>query len=131
MTSIFSRGRMLSNRALLIWIAVVALCMWGGLVLFTYYVQPVGMAAITAAFVLLALALFGTCTLLSYFISWGVLARRGRRPRILQALREGGLISLWLIFNLLLSSLHSWSIFITVIGFGIIVVVELLVLGRT
>jgi hypothetical protein len=130
MTSIFSRGRQVSDRHLLIGIAVVALCMWAGLLLFTYFVKPAGIAAITGAFLLLGLALTGTGTLVIYFISWAVLVRRGRRPHILQSLREGGLTSLWLIFNLLLSSLHSWSIFITVISFAIIVIIELLVLGR-
>jgi hypothetical protein len=128
MTTTRSR-RAISRRALLIVIAVSALCTWGGLLLFTYYVQPQGAATIVV-FLLLSIALYCTCTLLIYSISWAVLATRARRPSLAQALRESGLTTAWLIFNLLLSALHSWSIFSTVVSFGIIVVAELLVLAR-
>lgn len=130
MTSTRTRRSRISGRGLLIIISASALCAWGGLLLFTYYVQPTSALAIAVVFILLSVALFCTCTLLIYLISRAVLARRARRPSIVQALREGGLTTAWLVFNLLLSTLHSWSIFTTAISFGIIVVIELLVLGR-
>jgi hypothetical protein len=111
-------------------IAASALGAWGGLLLFTYYVRPTGTPAILVVFVLLALALPSTCVLLTYLVLWLALTRRGQRPRWLQVLREGGLISAWLLFNLALSTLHSWSLFTAIVSFGIIVVVELLVLGQ-
>jgi hypothetical protein len=104
--------------------------MWGALFVFTYFIRPQNLPAILAVFILLSAALLCTCTLLIYLISWAILAARARRPSLTQALREGGLITAWLIFNLLLSTLHSWSIFTMIVSFGIIVVVELLVLGR-
>ncbi|HEY3992512.1 MAG TPA: hypothetical protein VGM01_06475 [Ktedonobacteraceae bacterium] len=120
----------LSRRGLISIIALVALCMWGALFVFTYFIRPQNLPAILAVFILLSAALLCTCTLLIYLISWAILAARARRPSLTQALREGGLITAWLIFNLLLSTLHSWSIFTMIVSFGIIVVVELLVLGR-
>ena len=46
------------------------------------------------------------------------------------ALRQGALLSLWIVLNLLLRALHSWSIFVAVVSFGIILVIEVLSLGR-
>lgn len=129
MTTTRSRRR-ISLRGSLILLAIGTLCAWGGLLLFTYYVQPQSAPAIVFVFCLLSLALFCTSALLIYAISWAVLARRVRRPALAQALRESGLTTAWLIFNLLLSTLHSWSIFTTLVSLGIIVVIELLVLGR-
>lgn len=130
MTTTRTRRRRISGRGLLVTIAIVGLCMWGGLLLFTYYVQPASVLAIIGAFLLLSPALFCTCTLLTYLISWAIHAARKRRPNVFQALRQGGLISAWLTFNLLLKSLHSWSLFTTIVSFGIIVIIELLVLGQ-
>lgn len=118
----------LNRRNLLIIIVILALCTWGGLALFTYYIQPSSLPAILAVFVLLGIALCCTCTVLIYLISWSILVRRARHPGVLQALRESGLITVWLLFNLLLSALHSWSVFTTVVSFGIIIVIELLAL---
>ncbi|SRR5258707_7895327 len=125
-----TKARRVSRRTLLMIIAASALGAWGGLLLFTYYVRPTGMPAILVVFILLALALPSTCVLLTYLVLWIVLTRRGQRPRWLQVLRESGLISAWLLFNLALSALHSWSLFTAIVSFGIIVVVELLVLGQ-
>jgi hypothetical protein len=130
MSTTNSHSRRTRPRVLLVLLFIVALCAWGGLLLFTYYIQPKGAPAVIGAFLLLSPALFCTCTLLTYLISRVVLARRGRRPNVSLAVRQGGLISAWLIFNLLLRSLHSWSVFIAVVSFGIIVVIELLVIGR-
>jgi hypothetical protein len=118
-----------SRRGALLMIALIALCAWGGLLTFTYFVPPQGQVA-PLVFLLLGLALWSTSTLPIYAISWLILARRGYRPTLSQAVREGGLISAWLIFNLLLKTLSSWSILGAVVSFGIIVVIELLVLGR-
>ena len=128
MTTIHSRYQ-LSRRGLLGILSLVALGAWGGLLLFTYFVQPKGVPALIGVFIILSAALLCTCTLLIYFISWAVLATRSQRPSMTQVLREGGLTTAWLIFNLLLSTLHSWSMFTTIVSFGIIVVIELLVLG--
>src|SRR4051812_22841186 len=100
--------RRVSRRGILLMLALMALCAWGGLLLFTYYVQPQARAALFVFF-LLSLALWTTCTLLISLVLWAILARRSRRLGLTQAMREGGLFSGWLIFNLLLSALSSWS----------------------
>ena len=46
------------------------------------------------------------------------------------ALREGALVSLWIVFNLLLRALHSWNLFVAIVSLGIIIVIEVLSLGR-
>ena len=119
------KARRVSRRTLLLIIAAAALCAWGGLLLFTYYVSISG-PAIFVVFVLLALALFCTCTLLIYLVSWLI-----HHPGLVLALRESGLISTWLLFNLLLNTLRSWSLFSAIVSFGIIVIIEILVLGRS
>ena len=124
-----TNSRRMSRRTLLMVTGAVALGAWGGLLLFTYYV-PRSAPAILGVFILLSLALFCTCMLLTYLVLWVVLARRKQRPRMTQVLRESVLISTWLIFNLLLSVLRSWSLFTAIVSFGIIVVIELLVLGQ-
>jgi hypothetical protein len=122
--------RQLSRRGLLIVLVIIALCAWGGLLLFTRFVPPRSLPAIIVAFILLGVALDCTCTLLIYLVSRLVLAASSRRPGMFQVMRQGGLFTVWLLFNALLSVLHSWSPFTTVVSFGIIVVVELLVLGH-
>jgi hypothetical protein len=82
-------------------------------------------------FVLLGVALLCTFAPLIYLISRLILRRRVTRPlRISQVTRQTVLISAWIIFNLLLRLLHSWSIFTAVVSFGIIMVIEFLALGR-
>lgn len=130
MTTKSSRLRRMSGRTLLILMLAVLPCAWGGLLLFTRYVPPQNVSAFVVFFVLLSIALLCTFAPLTYFITLAMFASRSRRPRIPQAIRQGGLISAWLVFNLLLRSLHSWSIFTTIVSFGIIVVIEVMVLGR-
>lgn len=130
MSTTNSQRRKLSARALLITMSIVMLLAWAGLLLFTRYVPPRGMPAIAAVFLLLSVALFCTFVPLIYLITRAIFAARSRRPRLSQAAREGGLIAAWLVFNLLLRVLQSWSIFTALVSFGIIVVVEILVLGR-
>ena len=117
-------GRKISSRGLLIGMLIVALLAWGGLLLFTRYIAPQSVPSFLAFFALLSVALLCTLTPLTYLIT------RAMRPRLGRATRQGGLISAWIIFNLLLRLLHSWSIFTAVISFGIIVVIEFLALGR-
>jgi hypothetical protein len=117
-------------RTLLTSMLIGALLAWGGLLLFTRYVPPQGVPAFLVFFVLLGVALLCTLTLLIYLITLAILVRRARRPRLSLALRQGGLISAWLLFNLLLRALHSWSIFTAAVSFGIIVVIEFLALER-
>lgn len=117
-------GRKISSRELLIIMLIVALLAWGSLLLFTRYIAPQSVPSFLAFFALLGVALLCTLTPLIYLIT------RATRPRLGRATRQAGLISAWIIFNLLLRLLHSWSIFTAVVSFGIIVVIEFLALGR-
>lgn len=123
---------MISNipRTLLIIMILAALLAWGGLLLYTYFVAPVGVSAILVSLCLLSAGLFCTLTPLIYLVSYLILARRNTQPRLAQAARQAVLISAWIILNLFLRLLHSWSPFTAAISFGIIIVIEFLALGR-
>src|SRR5438105_4876141 len=116
-----THSRRISRRALLLVLTVVALCAWGGLLLFTKFVA-ISVPAILIVFILLSIALFCTCALLTYLVS-----RLIHRPSLVLALRVSALISTWLLFNLILSALRSWSLFSAIVSLGIIVIIELLV----
>jgi hypothetical protein len=103
---------------------VVALVAWGGLLLFTRYIPPQGVWALCVFFILLGLALFCTLTPLIEFGRRIILSSRS--SGLGQAARQSGLISIFIIFNLLLRVLASWSLFTAIVSFGIIVVIEIL-----
>lgn len=124
-------GRTISRRALFSTLSIIALLAWGGLLLFTRFIAPQSVSSFLGFFVLLGVALLCTFAPLIYLISRLILRRRVTRPlRISQVTRQTVLISAWIIFNLLLRLLHSWSIFTAVVSFGIIMVIEFLALGR-
>jgi hypothetical protein len=126
-----TKRRTISARTLLIIMPITALLAWGGLLLFTRYIPPQSAPALLAFFVLLSLALFCTLTLLIYPITRVIQAGRSKRPELGQAMRQSGLISIWIIFNLLLRVLASWSLFTAIVSFGIIMVIEILAMvGR-
>lgn len=125
-----SARRRLTGRVALTILLIVAPLAWGGFLLFTYHVAPQTVQAFVVFFALLGVAL--TCTLspLIYFISLRFLSSRLHRATVRHALRQGALLSFWMVFNLVLRALHSWSIFTAIISFAIIVVIEVLSLGR-
>jgi hypothetical protein len=120
----------MSHRTLLIIMILGALLAWGGLLLFTRFVAPSGVPSFLGFFSLLGAGLLCIFTPLIYLVARLILAARNSRPTLGQATRQAGLISAWIIFNLLLRLLHSWSIFTAIVSFGIIVVLEFLALGR-
>jgi hypothetical protein len=122
--------RSISTHTLLITMPITALLAWGGLLLFARYIAPQSVPALIAFFILLGVALLCTLAPLIYLISRAMLAGRVTRPSLVQATRQSGLISIWIIFNLLLRVLHSWSLFTAIVSFGIIVVIEVLALGH-
>lgn len=125
-----STSQHISQRALLITLMLLALSAWGGLLLFTHFIAPDSLLAFLGFFCLLATGLLATCIPLIYAVARPILAMRNTRPRLGQITRQASLISAWIIFNLLLRLLHSWSIFTAVISFGIIVVIEFLALSK-
>jgi hypothetical protein len=122
----------MTSRTSLNMLIILALLAWAALLVFTHFVPPQSVQAYAAFFVLLGVAL--TCTLspVAYFVS----KRFTSSPLQLQgatmrnALREGTFVALWVVFNLLLRALHSWSLFVAIVSLGIIIVIEVLFLGR-
>jgi hypothetical protein len=120
----------MTNRTSLNMLIVLAPLAWAALLIFTHFVPPRALLAYVTFFVLLDVALTSTLSPLAYFISLRFVSSRLHRATMRHALREGTLVSLWIVFNLLLLALHSWSLFVAIVSLGIIVVIEVLSLGR-
>ena len=120
----------MTNRTVRYVLMLLALLAWGGLLLFTHFVPPQAVLAYVTFFVLLSVALICTFSPLAYFISLRFISSRLYRATMRHALRQGALLTLWIVFNLLLRVLHSWSIFTAIVSLGIILVIEVLSLGR-
>lgn len=110
--------------------ALVALLAWGELLAFTYFEPPNSVTKFVVVFVLLFVALACTLTPLAYLISLRFISSRLYRATLRHALRQGTLLSLLIVFNLVLRALHSWSIFTTIVSLGIVAVIELLSMAR-
>ena len=120
----------MTNRTALNMLMVFAPLLWVALLVFTHFVPPQAVPAYLAFFVILGFALTSTLSPLAYFISLRFTSSRLHRATMRHALREGALVSLWIIFNLLLRALHSWNLFVAIVSLGIIIVIEVLSLGR-
>lgn len=120
----------IQNRTALFLLLFVALLVWAGLLTFTHFVPPNSVLAYTTFFVLLGVALTCTFTPIAYFIGLRFLSSRLYRATMRHALRQGALLSLCVVLNLLLRSLHSWNIFTAIVIFIAAIVVEVVSLGR-
>jgi hypothetical protein len=120
----------MTNRASLYILMLLAPIVWGGLLLFTRFVPPHSVLAFVAFFVLLAVALTSTFSPVAYFIGLHFLTSRLYRATINHALRQGTLLSLCIVFNLVLRALHSWNIFTAIVIFAVALVIEVLSLAR-
>jgi hypothetical protein len=120
----------MTNRTTLNILMILALLAWAALLIFTHFIPPQTVLAYVSFFVLLDVALTSTLSPLAYFISLRFTSSRLHRATMRHALREGALVSLWVVFNLLLRALHSWSLFVAIVSLGIIIVIEVLSLGR-
>ena|SRR5579863_3139535 len=120
----------MTNRAAIFTLMVLSLLAWGGTLAFTYFVPPHSFLAFVALFMLLAVALTSTFSPIAYFITVRFLSSHLRRPTLRHALRQGTLLSLCVILNLILLVLHSWTIFTAMIIFVAAVVVEVLSLAK-
>ena len=120
----------LTNRHALYLLIVLAPILWGGLLLYTRFIPPNTLLAYFTLFILLGLAITSTFTPIAYFISLRFLSSRLSRTIVRHALRQGALLSLCVILNLILLSLHSWNIFAAIIIFAAAIVIEIVSLAK-
>ncbi len=119
-----------TNRKALYILILLAPLLWGGFLLFTRFVPPHTTLAFIAFFILLGVAFASTFSPLAYFISLRFLSSRLYRATVRHALRQGVLLSLCIILNLILLSLHSWNIFTAIVIFIAAIVIEVVSLAR-
>jgi hypothetical protein len=109
---------------------VAALFVWSILLLFTRFVPPHTMLAFVAFFLLITIALTSTFVPIVYFVGLRFLSLRLYRTTMQHAVRQGALLSLAIVLNLLLRILHSWNIFMAIVIFAAAVVIEILSLAK-
>ena len=119
-----------ANRRTLYILTLLAPFVWGGLILFTRFIPPYTPLAYLAFFVILGVALTCTFSPLAYFIGLRFLSSRLYRTTVRHALRQGILLSLCIVLNLMLRSLHSWNVFTAIVIFVAAVIVEIVSLAR-
>ena len=122
--------RRLTRRGALYSMVLMALLAWGALLAFTHFEPPTSVTNFVVVFFLLFVALACTFSPLAYVISLRFISSRLYRATLRHSLRQGMLLALWIVFNLILRALHSWSIFTAIVSLGIIAVIELLSMAR-
>lgn len=109
---------------------IIAFLAWIALLLFTHFVPPSTLLSFVTFFVLLCVALIGTFTPISYVFGQLFFRRKHYTVTLRYALRQGTLLTLVIIVNLILRALHSWNILMALVIVVIVAVVELLALAR-
>ena len=122
--------RRVTRRGALYSMVLLALLAWGALLAFTHFEPPNSIVNFVVVFILLFVALASTLSPLAYVISLRFISSRLYRATLRHSLRQGMLVALLIVFNLVLRALHSWSIFTAIVSLGIIAVIELLSLAR-
>ncbi len=130
MSTNFVPRRRVTRRGALYSMVLLALLAWGALLAFTHFEPPNSIVNFVVVFILLFVALAGTLSPLAYVISLRFISSRLYRATLRHSLRQGMLVALLIVFNLVLRALHSWSIFTAIVSLGIIAVIELLSLAR-
>lgn len=98
--------------------------------LFTRFIPPSTTPAFAAFFLMLTIALSGTFAPLAYLIGLRFLSSRLYRATTRHALRQGILLALCIVLNLVLRTLHSWNIFTAIVIFAAAAVIEFVSLAR-
>lgn len=120
----------LSHRGAVYTLFFLALLAWGGVIAFTRYIPPSTVLAFAGFFLLLGLAM--TCTLspIAYVIGRRLLSSKLYRATMRNSMRQGFLLSLCIVLNLLLRALRSWNIFTAIIIFVAAIIIEVVSLAR-
>ena len=120
----------MSIRSSLYRLLLIGVVAWGGLLLFTYFVEPQSVLALVIFFLTVSVALTSTFAIITYGIGRYMLPSRVYHATIRRAIRQGALLSLAIVLNLILHILHSGSIFTAIMILGAAVVLEVLVLAK-
>ncbi|GAC1366131.1 MAG: hypothetical protein NVS2B12_12400 [Ktedonobacteraceae bacterium] len=120
----------MTSRVSLYTLIAIAPLSWGGLVLFTYYVPPLNPSAFVFLFLILLVALTCTFAPLAYWLGSHLLSAQRYQATVLAATRQGALLALVVILNLIFRALDSWNIFMAFVILAAAIVVEVLFLAR-
>ena len=120
----------MTNRLSLYTLILITLIAWLGLLLFTHAVPPHALLAFIIFFCVLSLAQTSTLALIAYLIGLRFITTQRYHTTIGRAVRQGALLSLVIVLNLILRALHSWNIFMAIVILGAAIVVEVLSLAR-
>lgn len=118
------------NRVFLFIVLAVALVAWIALLLFTYFVPPQTFLALVVTLLLIGIALASSSTLVAYAIGRWLLSKRGYYVTVRYALRQGTLVALVVVLNIVLRLFQSWNIVTALVLVGAAVIVEVLFLAR-
>jgi hypothetical protein len=119
-----------TNRAALNTLIVLAPIAWASLLLFVNLVPPRSIIVFVVFFILLDVALTSTFSPIAYAISLRFLASRLYRATARHAIRQGALLALCIVLNLLLRALHSWNILTAFLIFAAAIIIEVISLAR-
>lgn len=120
----------MTGRTILYSSLVIAPLAWAGVLLFTRFVPPSTTWAFVTLFLLLGIAMASTFAPIAYGIGLRFITSRLYRATMRHALRQGVLLSLAVILNLILLVLHSWNVLAAFIILAAAVLVEVLSLAR-
>lgn len=120
----------LTNRSALRFLIILAPPAWAGLAVYAYFVPPRGLLSFIAFFLLLDVALTSTFAPVAYAIGLRFISSRLYRATVRHAIRQGALLALVIVLNLILRALHSWSIITAIIILAAAIVIEVVSLAR-
>jgi hypothetical protein len=120
----------MTERSSLLLSLIITLMSWGGLLLFTRFIPPSSFLAFVFFFAILAVALSTTLTPIIYVLGRRLFAPRLYRLTARHAMRQGILLTLVIVLNLLLRALHSWNVFTCIVTLVTAAVIEIVTLAR-
>lgn len=119
----------MSARSSMYRLLLITLVAWSGLLLFTYFVEPRSTLAVVIFFLIASVALTSIFAIIAFGVG-RMLPARIYHTTIRRAIRQGALLSLAIVLNLMLRILHSGSIFTAIMIVGAALVLEVLALAK-
>ncbi len=126
----------MTHRTVLFLLLIIALGSWAGLLFFTHAIAPTTPIAFVIFFTILLVALTSTIALLAYgigtlMLASGLFTRKRRHATLQGALRQGTLLALAIILNLVLRALNSWSVLTAIVILLIAIIIEIAIETRS